>query len=73
MIDPGSKDFKAMSVSSVSTSVPPQPVAAANQNPPNPPDNNNDNNSDAVGAAQSASQGQAPLPPGQGTRIDQLV
>jgi hypothetical protein len=64
-----------MSVSSVSTSVPPQPALPANQNQPNPPDNNNDNNSDNnnVGAAQGASQGQAPLPPGQGTRINQLV
>ena len=64
-----------MSVSSVSTSVPPQPVFPANQNQPNPPDNNNDNNSNNnnVGAAQGASQGQAPLPPGQGTRINQLV
>jgi hypothetical protein len=66
-----------MSVSSVSTSVPPQPVFPANQNQPNPPDNNNDNNSNnnnnSVGAAQGTSQGQAPLPPGQGTRINQLV
>ena len=66
-----------MSVSSVSTSVPPQPAFPANQNQPNPPDNNNDNNSDNnnnnVGAAQGASQGQGPLPPGQGTRINQLV
>ena len=64
-----------MSVSSVSTSVPPQPAFPANQNQPNPADNNNDNdnNSDDVGAVQSSAQSQGPLPPGQGTRIDQLV
>lgn len=62
-----------MSVSSVSTSVPPQPAFPANQNQPNPADNDNDNNSDDVGAVQSSAQSQGPLPPGQGTRIDQLV
>jgi hypothetical protein len=62
-----------MSVSSVSTSVPPQPAFPANQNQPNPADSNNDNNSDNAGAVQSSSPSQGPLPPGQGTRIDQLV
>ncbi len=55
-----------MSVSSVSTSVPVQPIVSSQPKPPAVSDNNNDD----AGAAQAV---KAPLPPGQGTRIDQLV
>jgi hypothetical protein len=55
-----------MSVSSVSTSVPVQPVVSQ----PQPPAVNDNNNNDDASAAQAV---KAPLPPGQGTRIDQLV
>ncbi len=61
-----------MSISSISASVPvkaPDPVTAQTSNAQSS-DASNDNDSDA-GAAQPAVQ--APLPPGQGTRIDQLV
>jgi hypothetical protein len=61
-----------MSISSVTSSPPVQPAyTPSQQNQPNPPDASNDNDSDDAGAAQPAAQ--APLPPGQGTRIDQLV
>jgi hypothetical protein len=56
-----------MSVSSVSTSVPVQPVVTSQ---PKPPEANDNNNNDDATTAQPV---QAPLPPGQGTRIDQLV
>jgi hypothetical protein len=56
-----------MSVSSVSTSVPVQPVVSQ----PQPPAvNDNDRTNDDAATAQAV---KAPLPPGQGTRIDQLV
>jgi hypothetical protein len=54
-------------VSSVSMSVPVQPVVSNQQQPANVNDNNS--NDDAT----TAQPVQAPLPPGQGTRIDQLV
>ena len=59
-----------MSVSSISSSVPVQPVyPAANQ--PAPPAQTNNNDSDDAGATQPVTQAQ--LPPGQGTQINQLV
>jgi hypothetical protein len=62
-----------MSVSSISASIPvkaPDAVSAQTSSAPN--DNaQNDNDADDAAAAQPAVQ--APLPPGQGTRIDQLV
>jgi hypothetical protein len=58
-----------MSISSISAPPPVQPAYTANQNTPPVVNNNNDN--DDAGAAQPPTP--APLPPGQGTRIDQLV
>jgi hypothetical protein len=60
-----------MAVSSVTASPPPPPVQILLPSAPKPPDVNTD------GAANDSSTAQpvvlAPLPPGQGTRIDQLV
>jgi hypothetical protein len=61
------KDRDFMSVSSVSTSLPVQPVVSSQPKPPAASDNNR--NDDATTAVPM----RAPLPPGQGTRIDQLV
>jgi len=58
-----------MSVSSVAAPAAVQPAHGTPQ--PNPSDPSNDNDADDAGAAQPAAP--APLPPGQGTRIDQLV
>ena len=58
-----------MSISSISASPPVQPATIVTQQPTPPVVNNDD--SDDAGAAQPAAP--APLPPGQGTRIDQLV
>ena len=58
-----------MSVSSISAPPPVQPTYAANQN--TPPVVKSDNDNGDAGAAQPPTP--APLPPGQGTRIDQLV
>jgi hypothetical protein len=58
-----------MTISSISATPPVQPTYTANQN--TPPVVNNDNDNDDAGAAQPPNP--APLPPGQGTRIDQLV
>ena len=59
-----------MSVSSVSAPAAGQP--GCRQHPPSPTaDASNDNDADDAGAAQPAAR--PPLPPGQGTRIDQLV
>jgi hypothetical protein len=57
-----------MSVSSIAASTPVQPVATVQ---PKAPDTSNDGDANDAGAAQPTIQ--APLPPGQGTRIDQLV
>ena len=57
-----------MAISSVTTSVPSQtPVASTDpsQQKPPPPKNDNDDN--------TVQQTRAPLPPGQGTRVDQLA
>ncbi len=60
-----------MSVSSVSTSVPPQaPVAPQQASAPQTPPAKNDGDSDDGRSVQTP---KAPLPPGQGTRVDQLV
>ena len=58
-----------MSISSISAPPPIQPTYTASQT--TPPVVNNDNDNDDAGAAQPPTP--APLPPGQGTRIDQLV
>jgi hypothetical protein len=58
-----------MSVSSIAAPAAVQP--AHNTPRANPPDPGNDNDADDAGAAQPAAP--PPLPPGQGTRIDQLV
>jgi hypothetical protein len=66
----------AMSISSIS-SIPasfpvkaPDPVSAQTSNAPS---DNTQNGSDSDDAAAAQPAVQAPLPPGQGTRIDQLV
>jgi hypothetical protein len=59
-----------MSVSSVSTSVPPQPPVAPQQASPPQPAAKNDGDSDDGSSVQTQ---KAPLPPGQGTRVDQLA
>ena len=61
-----------MSISSVSSSPAVQPPTKIITEPaqPTPPAVKNDDSDDA-GAAQQVTR--APLPPGQGTRIDQLV
>jgi len=58
-----------MSISSVAAPAPVQPAYTASQ--PTTPVVSNDNDADDAGAAQPPAP--APLPPGQGTRIDQLV
>jgi hypothetical protein len=58
-----------MSISSVSAPSPVQPPTTTSQTTMPPP--SNDSDSDDAGAAQPPAQ--APLPPGQGTRIDQLA
>jgi hypothetical protein len=55
-----------MSTSSISAPPPVQPTYTQ----PTPPVVNNDSDSDDAGAQPAT---RAPLPPGQGTRIDQLV
>ena len=57
-----------MSISSVAA---PAPVSMPDTSTPKAPDVANDNNADDAGAA--APTALPPLPPGQGTRIDQLV
>ena len=59
-----------MSISSVSAPGPVQPPYVTTSQTPAPPASN-DNDSDDAGAAPPPAQ--APLPPGQGTRIDQLA
>jgi hypothetical protein len=62
-----------MSISSISASIPvkaPEPVSAQASNAQSS-DASNDNDSNDAGAAPPTVQ--APLPPGQGMRIDQLV
>jgi hypothetical protein len=59
-----------MSISSVSATAPVQPPYVTTSQTPKPAVSN-DNDADDAGAAQPPTP--APLPPGQGTRIDQLV
>jgi hypothetical protein len=59
-----------MSISSVSAPSPVQPPYTTTSQTTTAPASN-DNDSDDAGAAQPPAQ--APLPPGQGTRIDQLA
>jgi hypothetical protein len=59
-----------MSISSVSAPSPVQPPYSTTSQTATPPASN-DNDSNDAGAAQPPAQ--APLPPGQGTRIDQLA
>ena len=58
------------SISSIPASV---PVKAPEASEPKPPEVKVDNDADAARAAASQPAVLAPLPPGQGTRIDQLV
>jgi hypothetical protein len=55
-----------MGISAISSSAPIQPPETSTA-----PDPSNDNDADDAGAVQPVAA--APLPPGQGTRIDQLV
>ncbi len=57
-----------MNISSIAA---PPPVASVETNPPKAPDVGDNSPSDDAGAAQPTVV--AALPPGQGTRIDQLV
>jgi hypothetical protein len=60
-----------MAISSVTTNVPAQPPVASTdttQQKPPPPKNDSDNDDN-----NSVQQTRAPLPPGQGTRVDQLA
>ncbi len=62
------------SISSISVSTPPAPPAAVAQTPDTSaqsPDLKADGDAEDAGAAQQATL--PPLPPGQGTRIDQLA
>jgi hypothetical protein len=56
-----------MAVSSVSSNVPPAPPPQASA-PPTPPVKNDNDKDDSNSVAPKA-----PLPPGQGTRVDQLA
>jgi hypothetical protein len=57
-----------MNISSIAASTPVQPATAVQ---PQKPDATNDQDANDAGAAQPTVQ--PPLPPGQGTRINQLV
>jgi hypothetical protein len=61
-----------MAVSSVTASPPPPPVQVLLPSVPNPPGAKTDS-TPADDASTSQPAVQAPLPPGQGTRVDQLV
>ena len=58
-----------MAVSSVTSNIPPTPPPQVSA-PPTPPPTKNDNDSDDTNSVQAT---KAPLPPGQGTRVDQLA
>jgi hypothetical protein len=58
-------------MSTISSIPPSVPVKAPEVTPPKVPDVKNDNSADEANAPQPTVL--APLPPGQGTRIDQLV
>jgi hypothetical protein len=60
-----------MAVSSVTASPPLPPVQVLLPSVPNPPGAKTDGTADDASTSQPAVQ--APLPPGQGTRVDQLV
>jgi len=61
-----------MSISSVTTSVPsPTPVISPQASAPPTPPVSNDSDSDEAGGPSRTTP--APLPPGQGTRVDQLA
>jgi hypothetical protein len=59
------------SISSISASIPVKAPDAVTAQPSNAPSDSTQNDTDDAGEAQPTVQ--APLPPGQGTRIDQLV
>jgi hypothetical protein len=60
-----------MAISSVSTSVPnPAPVISSQASAPPTPPVQNDSDADDGGPSQTTP---APLPPGQGTQVDQLA
>ena len=56
-------------MTSISSVTPPAPLKAPDAAPPKAPDVQASSDTSDAGAAQV----QAPLPPGQGTRVDQLV
>jgi hypothetical protein len=56
-----------MAVSSVSSSVPPAPPPQASAPPAPPPKNDSDSDGGSVQATKAS------LPPGQGTKVDQLA
>jgi hypothetical protein len=58
-----------MTISSVSSSVPPTPVVSTDTSQQHTPPVKNDSDNDDT----SSQQARAPLPPGQGTRVDQLA
>jgi hypothetical protein len=58
-----------MTISSVSSSVPPTPVVSTDSSQQQTPPVKTDSDSDDT----SSQQVRAPLPPGQGTRVDQLA
>ena len=63
-----------MSISAITTSAPitpPHPVSAPDTSTANTPDPSNDNNADD--ATEASPPVVAALPPGQGTRIDQIA
>ena len=60
-----------MSISSISSSPPPVQIKAPEASEPKGPDVKVDGDGDDASASQQAVQ--APLPPGQGTRVDQIA
>jgi len=62
-----------MSISSVTASPPSSPVTAPEASAPKAPDVKPDTDADEARAAASQPPVLAALPPGQGTRVDQLV
>jgi hypothetical protein len=60
-----------MSISSISSSPPPVQIKAPEASEPKGPDVKIDGDGDDASASQQTVQ--APLPPGQGTRIDQIA
>jgi hypothetical protein len=62
-----------MSISSISASIPVKATDAITAQTSNTPSDNVQSGNDTDDAGEAPPTVQAPLPPGQGTRIDQLV